>query len=137
MELDFNILESIGSTPPQEVEQPTIRKAQIIKPATEEPEQYSISYKPAKAARKSNSVQRKLDEKAEYRQALMEIAANIRESETLRTEILKGVQQGEELYTLLEKAVKCIGLMTGDGVFAPQVLKEMQNTYRKQEEIPL
>jgi hypothetical protein len=43
---------------------------------------------------------------------------NIKISEALRAEILKGLAAGEGHTVILEKAIRCIGLMTHDTVFA-------------------
>ena len=45
---------------------------------------------------------------------------NIKASEALRAEILKGLASGESHTVILEKAIRCIGLMTHDKVFAQQ-----------------
>ena len=45
---------------------------------------------------------------------------NIKASEALRAEILKGLASGESQAVILEKAIRCIGLMTHDKVFAAQ-----------------
>ena len=45
---------------------------------------------------------------------------NIKTSEALRAEILKGLASGESHTVILEKAIRCIGLMTHDKVFATQ-----------------
>ena len=45
---------------------------------------------------------------------------NIKTSEALRAEILKGLASGESHAVILEKAIRCIGLMTHDKVFATQ-----------------
>ena len=45
---------------------------------------------------------------------------NIKASEALRAEILKGLASGESHAVILEKAIRCIGLMTHDKVFATQ-----------------
>ena len=45
---------------------------------------------------------------------------NIKTSEALRAEILKGLTSGESHTVILEKAIRCIGLMTNDDAFAKQ-----------------
>lgn len=42
---------------------------------------------------------------------------NIRSSEALRAEILRGAKAGAPVGELYEKAIRCIALMTGDTVF--------------------
>jgi len=50
---------------------------------------------------------------------------NIKISEMLRAEILKGMRSGEKIEALLIKAAKVIGLMVGDDVFYRQVEEGM------------
>ena len=52
--------------------------------------------------------------------AYSEYQHNIKASEALRAEILKGLASGESHAVILEKAIRCIGLMTHDKVFAQQ-----------------
>ena len=52
--------------------------------------------------------------------AYSEYQHNIKASEALRAEILKGLAKGESHAVILEKAIRCIGLMTHDKVFATQ-----------------
>ena len=45
---------------------------------------------------------------------------NIKTSEALRAEILKGLASGESHAVILEKAIRCIGIMTNDDAFTKQ-----------------
>ena len=45
---------------------------------------------------------------------------NIKTSEALRAEILKGLASGESHTVILDKAIRCIGLMTNDDAFTKQ-----------------
>lgn len=58
-----------------------------------------------------------------------EYQKNIKESCSLRTEILKGSKVGEPPVALLLKAVKCISLMTGDTVFYSQLEGDLVSIY--------
>ncbi len=64
---------------------------------------------------------------------------NIKESETLQTELLKGVKAGEATHTLLLKACKAISLMTGNKVFYNQIEADIKAIYGEGllEQIPL
>lgn len=53
---------------------------------------------------------------------------NIKTSEALRAEILKGLASGENHAVILEKAIRCIGCMTDDKVFAAQGAKMLKKT---------
>lgn len=57
-----------------------------------------------------NQEERSLEICQEYQQ-------NIRKSSELQAEILKGISAGEDVYSLLLKAVKAISLMTGNELF--------------------
>lgn len=100
MQLDFSKLDQIGRTAPES------------------------SYKPPEASTpKNDPIKVKQDERAEYGQALREMAQAIKESELLRIEIMKGAQQGEDVRDLFRKAVTCISLMTGDVCFQKRGIK--------------
>lgn len=47
----------------------------------------------------------------------------------LRSEILKGIAEGQEIYNLFLKAVKCIGFMTGDSAFTMQSKEDIRAIY--------
>jgi hypothetical protein len=71
-------------------------------------------------------------EKAEHERTIevyREYQKNIRESGSLRTDILKGAKAGEPPVALLLKAVKCISLMTGDTVFYSQLEGDIKSIY--------
>ena len=55
---------------------------------------------------------------------------NIRKSEQLRAEILKGLSGREDIYTLFLKATKCIELMIGDTTFYIQSEDVIEKLYR-------
>lgn len=71
-------------------------------------------------------------EQAEHERTLAiyrEYQHNIKESGSLRTDILKGANAGEPPVALLLKAVKCISLMTGDTVFYSQLEGDIKSIY--------
>ena len=54
---------------------------------------------------------------------------NIKRSGQLQTDILKGVQAGEDIYSLFLKAVKAISLMTSNTAFYSQIEADIKNIY--------
>lgn len=54
---------------------------------------------------------------------------NIRASEQLQTEILKGSKAKEDIYTLFLKAVKAISLMTSNAVFYDRIAADLSSIY--------
>jgi len=54
---------------------------------------------------------------------------NIKRSGQLQTDILKGLQAGEDIYSLFLKAVTAISLMTDNGVFASQSEADLKSIY--------
>ena len=54
---------------------------------------------------------------------------NIKLSERLTTEILKGLAEGESITSLFLKAVKAIGLMTNDNVILAQTESDLETIY--------
>jgi len=64
---------------------------------------------------------------------------NIRKSEQIQIEILKGARAGEDIYTLFLKAVEAISCMTSDQLFLTQIKEDMKIIYGRglQEKTPL
>ena len=58
---------------------------------------------------------------------LTEYSENRRRAGTLREEIATGSRDGDDLQTLLDKAVKCIACMTGDTAFYKSVMKNVND----------
>lgn len=54
---------------------------------------------------------------------------NIRASEQLQTEILKGIKAGADIYTLFLKAAKAISLMTSNTVFYDRIAADLGGIY--------
>lgn len=74
-------------------------------------------FTPAKGA---HSLEKQKRERERYTAACTEYQENIKRSEELRAEILKGIRSGEDLEKLLINSLKCISLMTGDTVIYNQ-----------------
>lgn len=55
---------------------------------------------------------------------------NILKSGVLRTDITKGIQEGQDPYNLLLKAIECISLMTSDSLFYTMNKDNLQAIYR-------
>lgn len=68
-------------------------------------------------------------DREEARQVMKEYQENIKKSEELRREILKGINQGESTTDLLIKALECISLTTGDTVIYNQGKNVIINKY--------
>lgn len=54
----------------------------------------------------------------------------IRKAGALRAEITKGIQAGQDHYTLLLKAIECISVMTGDKIFLEQNKWDLENNLK-------
>lgn len=65
-------------------------------------------------------------ERQVVRAAFKEYQENIKRSGTLRSEILKGAQAGDDPTELLLKAAECIGRMTGDNMYHEQVRRAVE-----------
>ena len=84
------------------------------------------------AVREKKAIRQGFEENREdyYRQLAMyaQYQEDIRVSGMLRSEILKGLQVGEEIVSLFKKACECIGKMTGDMLF-PQLCRREVEKY--------
>lgn len=76
--------------------------------------------------RKANQNKAKADRTLEVYRAYQE---NIKRSEQLQTDILKGVQAGENIYSLFLKAVQAISCMTSNTVFYSQLEGDIRAIY--------
>ena len=68
-------------------------------------------------------------ERARLREMYATYQENIKLSGSLRADILKGIQRGQEPLALLLKAVECISLMTGDTVIHTQAKEDILAIY--------
>ena len=68
-------------------------------------------------ARLQRDIDKQLAKNDLFKKIINEFQSNIKKSETLRAEILKGQLAGESTDMLFIKAVECISLMTGDTAF--------------------
>jgi len=64
---------------------------------------------------------------------------NIKRSGKIQTDILKGVQAGEDIYSLFLKAVEAVSLMTSNPLFRSQIEADIKSIYGRglQEKAPL
>lgn len=62
-----------------------------------------------------------------YKSVLDEYSENRRRAGALRKEIAIGARDGDDLLTLLDKAVECITCMTGDTAFYKSVMKNVKS----------
>lgn len=76
--------------------------------------------------RKANQNKAKADQTLEVYRAYQE---NIKRSEQLQTDILKGVQAGTDIYSLFLKAVQAISCMTSNGLFYSQLEGDIRAIY--------
>lgn len=68
-------------------------------------------------------------ERAQAKEMFNTYQTNIKRSEKLRADILKGMKRGEAPPALLLKAIECISLMTGDSLLYRQGKEDMLSIY--------
>ena len=80
-----------------------------------------------------SSLQRKSDlnkaEKERYTAVYEKYQINIRKSESLRSEILKGLKQGEDIYSLFLMAAETVSMLIDDVTFYRQIEKDIKEIY--------
>jgi hypothetical protein len=80
-----------------------------------------------------DTVEKKLGENQKAYLEMIEIYKkyqdNIRVSETLQSEIAKGVKNGEDVHSLFLKAVKAISLMTGTSLYYEMIEQSVKDIY--------
>lgn len=78
-------------------------------------------------AAENNELQKIIEkEKSVNAEIFKEYQENIRASQELRSEINGLIRDGGDLKEITIKAIKCIGLMTGDSLFINQNLKNLE-----------
>ena len=82
------------------------------------------------------ALQREADQRGNILQRAAEVYKiyqdNIKATELLQAEILKGVNAGEDITTLFLKAVKALSLTVKDDLFYNQIAKTLQQKGEKQ-----
>lgn len=129
MELDFTALNNIGlqqaiqdftdGTAALAIEMPVEIETAPEKPA-EAPQGANIS----KVA--ETRLQRQQEELERAREVYRKYQQNIKRSETLQIDILKGVRAGQDIYSLFLQAAEAIALMTSNTVFYSQIEKDIR-----------
>lgn len=129
MELDFTALNNIGlqqaiqdftdGTAALAIEMPVEIETTPEKPA-EAPQGANIS----KVA--ETRLQRQQEELERAREVYRKYLQNIKRSETLQIDILKGVRAGQDIYSLFLQAAEAIALMTSNTVFYSQIEKDIR-----------
>ena len=67
-----------------------------------------------------------IERERQSRERYHEVGENIKKSEQLRTEILKGVKENRSIDDLLLISLECIYQMTGDKVFYNQSINKLK-----------
>ena len=127
MSLDFTVLNSIS----------TAKKSQIPPTVYEEGNLALLLQKPATGQNTAPQGElihsHRLDAEKQERERMREMYStyqdNIKRAGSLRADILKGIQRGEDPLALLLKAVECISLMTGDTVIYEQSKEDILAIY--------
>lgn len=89
----------------------------------------TASTAPEEPKRAYMKLTREQRDRARQQEAYRGYQTNIRNAETLKTEILRGSGSGEEPAALLLKACKCISSMTGENLFCEQVERNLKTIY--------
>jgi len=127
MSLDFTALNSITPAkksyiPPTVYEEGNLALL-LQKPATEQ------NTAPQGELIHSHRLDAELQERERTREMYATYQDNIKRAGSLRADLLKGIQRGEEPLALLLKAVECISLMTGDTVIYDQSKEDILAIY--------
>ena len=80
----------------------------------------------AKAEKKEQAKQERKEQQENRKKQARDATAS---SATLKAEILKGLQQGRDIYELFILAVECIGKATGDTVIREQAEQDIKTIY--------
>ena len=133
MELDLTRLSKLSyrdfaekKQPPETPTEPLLEGGQYKNTPKEETPAEGLTGGLAKLQREADRNKEEKDRSLAMYQHYQE---NIKRSSQLQTEILKGLQAGEDIYSLFLKAVTAISLMTDNGVFASQSEADLKSIY--------
>ena len=102
----------------------------LQKPKAKDPLQTVADYLgQSKEEKKYYKLEREQQERERMRKVYQTYQQNTRQAGTLRNDIAKGIQRGEDPIALLLKAVECISLMTDNTVLYEQTKEDLQAIY--------
>lgn len=130
MKLDFTAIRGTTADKPTDSPVTTFERLEGIEMPIEVKASKNGKNQPSDGAGRLVSAYQK--ERADHERILQvckDYQHNTREAEGLTTAILKGARAGEPPVTLLLKAVKCIGLMTGETVTYSQLEEDIKSVY--------
>ena len=125
-ELDFSRLAAIAPKKPQA--EPNEHLGDKPIPESKKPAEAileadtGISWLQSEADKRRSEIER-------AQRIIQEHQRNVKDTNRIQTEILKGVKAGESVYTLFLKAIKSISLMTADNLFYSQVEADIAAIY--------
>lgn len=125
MGLDLSALNKLRTDAPQKPQKspfkPTKQKGDIETPTNSEKAKIGGLYELESLQTEQSRC------KAVYR----EYQQNIKTSELIQADILKGARAGEDIYSLFLKAVKAISLVTDNNLFYSQLESDIKTVYGK------
>lgn len=135
MELDFTGLDSLAEKkPPATTPQERVLGQGEYK-NTSEQENPGNGFKTALDG--TQELQRRADNQRDTIARAAEVYRryqdNIKATDTLQTEILKGVAAGEDIYQLFLKAVKALSLTVNNDLLYTQVERDLAKNYSRQD----
>lgn len=133
MELDFSGLNSIAIKGAQKDFKEPFSEDRIKLPIQEEtaPEAPQRAQEEGIGERATVKLNREQEDRKRTEEVYRKYQQNIKRSEVLRAEIMKGVNNGEPPLALLLKASKCISLMTGDTLFYNHIEDKLEKNYKE------
>lgn len=123
--VDFDVIFNTGETENRRFEpilQPV--KDNIPKDAETRPERHTEA-----RTRLQREVDKRTQERERHLAGIADYQDNIKRAGSLRADILKGIQAGEDTAILLLKACEAIAKMTGDETYYRQAEKSIQTAY--------
>ena len=100
------------------------KQVEVLKTAEKPPKTATEPY-----TRLQREADKRKQERERFLEGIAEYQDNIRKAGTLRADILKGLQSGEDLAKIVLQACKVISLQTGDKTFYEQAEAEVTAIY--------
>lgn len=140
MQLDFTGLNQIGAAADFKEEPQKKQAAQIAQERRDAPGEYKNTSGAENAATgltegysASPTLQREADQRKQTLQSAADVykryQENIKATELLQSQVLKGIRAQEDIYSLFLKATKALSLTISNREFYAQILRELPESY--------
>lgn len=128
--IDFSLLNSIAGQKPETQPLKAVSGEEYNNTQSTKQAKFEADFGDLEAIRKLEiHTNRKYEAQATYEQIFSTYQDNIRRAGQAKSDILKGLQNGEDIHSLFLKACECISAMTAEDLFKEQTAETVKKVY--------